>query len=268
MNTRIKLKRPKRAARPRVYMTMPNIFTVLNLLCGFLSVIQVFSAQYVHAAWLIWLAAIFDALDGRVARAVGRSSSFGLQMDSLSDVISFGLAPAVLVYQVHLHTVLPPVGLFLSFFPLLFAAFRLARYNVLTMEKGRGKDYVGLPAPTAAITIAGLIVLYFDTQWPILRRLLVGLVPIVGLLMASTIRYEGFPRFNFKEKGSNRIRLTIFLVSLVAFIIWPSYILFPFCLLFITVGIVGTILRMFRGETEDIAIIPESDIGNADTGKT
>ncbi|MBN2356716.1 CDP-diacylglycerol--serine O-phosphatidyltransferase [candidate division KSB1 bacterium] len=259
MNRKIKIKKPRRPRRQRSYVTVPNLFTVLNILCGFLSVLQVLSSHYVNAAWLIWLAAIFDALDGRIARASGRSSEFGLQMDSLSDVVSFGLAPSVLVYQVQLHKLHPPVGMILAFFPLLFAAFRLARFNVITMQSGKGKDYVGLPAPSAALTLAGLIILYFDTHWEFLMRFLVVLVPLVGLLMASSIRYEGFPRFNFKEKGANRIRLVVFLLSLAAFFIYPQYILFPFCILFIIAGIARALLKMFQEEDADIAIIPEEE---------
>jgi len=260
---KIRTRRRNRPKKERLYVTVPNLFTVLNILCGFLAVLQVLSAHYINAAWLILLASIFDALDGRIARASGKSSAFGLQMDSLSDVISFGLVPSVLVYQVYLSTLHPPVGLILSFFPLLFAAFRLARFNVITLQYGKGKEYLGLPAPSAALTIAGLIVLYFDTQWEFLMRLLIILTPLVGLLMASSIRYEGFPRFSFKEKGANRIRLAIFLGSSVAFCVWPQYILFPFCIIFILYGVLRAVLKMMREDKARIDIIPDNDtIGN------
>jgi len=255
----MKTKKKNRLRKERIYITVPNLFTVLNLLCGFLAVLQIIATNFVNASWLIWLAAVFDAIDGRIARASGKSSAFGLQMDSLSDIISFGLAPSILVYQVHLHTFHPPVGVILSFFPVLFAGFRLARFNVLTMQSGKGKYYLGLPAPTAALTIAGLIIFQAETQWPWLMRLLVMLVPLLSLMMASNIPFEGFPRFSFKEKGANRLRLVMFIVFVAAFCIWPHYVFFPFSILFILVGLVSALRKMLREGRSDLSILTQED---------
>ncbi len=255
MNTR-----KKRPAKQRTYINVPNLFTALNIFCGFLSVIQTIEGNFVTAAWLIFFSAVFDALDGRIARATGQSNDFGLQMDSLGDVISSGLAPAVLVYAIQLKTLHPPVGLILSFFPVLFAAFRLARYNVFTLAEGKSSDYLGLPAPTAAVTLAGCVILYQDLQWEPLLRSLVILVPVVSLLMASTIRYDGFPRFSIREKGLNRLKLLLFVVIFVAFLISPSDVLFPFMIFYILSGIGRAIFSILRNEENvDIAIIPEAD---------
>jgi len=226
-----------KTAKQRTYITVPNLFTALNIFCGFLATIQVIVENYQYACWLIFIATVFDALDGRIARAYeGGSSEFGLQMDSLSDLISSGLAPAILVYQLHLKD-LGYVGLILSFLPLLFAAFRLARFNVFTMAQGKSKDYTGLPAPAAAVTLAGLVLLYVETGRPELLRVLVAVVPIVSLLMASTIRYDGFPKLSLREKGANRIKLIILIITLVLFAVMPQYILFPFMILFILHGL-------------------------------
>ena len=159
----------------------------VDIFCGFLSVLQTIEGNYTTAAWLIFFAAVFDALDGRIARATGQSNEFGLQMDSLGDVISSGLAPAVLVYTVQLKSLHPPVGLILAFFPVLFAAFRLARFNVFTLSEGKKSDYLGLPAPMAGVTLASCVILYQSVQWDLL-------LPNAGRLarckpvMASTIR--------------------------------------------------------------------------------
>jgi CDP-diacylglycerol---serine O-phosphatidyltransferase len=255
MNTR-----KKRSAKQRNYINVPNLFTALNIFCGFLSVVQTIEGNYVTAAWLIFFSAVFDALDGRIARATGQSNDFGLQMDSLGDVISSGLAPAVLVYAIQLKTLHPPLGLILSFFPVLFAAFRLARFNVYTLAEGKSSDYRGLPAPMAAVTIASLVILNSSLAWEPLSRALVVIVPVISLLMASTIRYEGFPRFSIKEKGLNRIKLLMFVTVLALFLIYPSYILFPFMVFYILFGIMRAVYNVMRnGEDIDIAIIAEAD---------
>ena len=252
----------KRTSRKRTYINVPNLFTALNIFCGFLSVIQTIEGNYVTAAWLIFFAAVFDALDGRIARATGQSNEFGLQMDSLGDVISSGLAPAVLVYAVHLKTLHPPLGLILAFFPVLFAAFRLARFNVFTMAEGKKSDYLGLPAPMAGVTLASCIIFYQNMQWDVLLRMLVGLVPVVSLLMASTIRYEGMPRFSIREKGFNRLKLVLFFVISALFLVYPDYVLFPFMIFYILAGIGRAIFSLLRNEDDgEISLIPkESDL--------
>ncbi|MDZ7370027.1 MAG: CDP-diacylglycerol--serine O-phosphatidyltransferase, partial [candidate division KSB1 bacterium] len=184
----------------RQYLNVPNLFTAVNLFSGFLSVLMTLGGNYVAAAWLIIMAGFFDAMDGRIARMTGVSSEFGLQMDSLSDVVSAGVAPSVLVYQFHFRQLGSHIalGIMVSFLPLLFASFRLARYNVVSMSEGHSSDYMGLPAPTAASTISSVVLLYMHSGWAFLLRLLVILVPIVSIAMASEIRYEGLPSFNLR----------------------------------------------------------------------
>ncbi len=235
------------------------MFTSLNIFCGFLSVIQTTAGEYVHAAWLIFMASVFDALDGRIARASGKSSDFGLQMDSLGDVISAGLAPALLVYQVHLKN-FGIIGLLIAFLPLLFAAFRLARYNLFTMQSGKSHDYVGMPAPSGAVTLSSLVIFYAETDWQFLLRLLVVLVPLVSLLMASTVKYDGFPRFSVRERGANRLKLVILFLTLGAFVAAPQYVLFPFMLLYLVWGPINAVSAVLRNEEAQLAIIPENEV--------
>lgn len=255
MNT--KRKRPRK--KP-TYINVPNVFTALNIFCGFLSVVQTIEGQYVTAAWLIFFSAVFDMLDGRIARATGQSNDFGLQMDSLGDVISSGLAPSVLVYSIQLKYLHPPVGLIVAFFPVLFAAFRLARYNVFTLAQGKSSDYFGLPAPAAAVTLSSAVILYESTLWTPLLRAMIILVPVISLLMASTIPYHGFPRFSIKEKGINRFRLILIVVVFVLFLIYPNYVLFPFLILYIILGIISYLVAMLRnGGGSAITIIPKDE---------
>jgi len=156
---------------------------------------------------------------------------------------------------VHLKT-LGLIGLFLAFMPLLFAAFRLARFNVLVLNNGRNSTYSGLPAPMAAVSIASIVILYVKTDWTFLLRLLVIVVPIVSLLMASTIKFEGYPRFTFKEKGSNRAKLLVFIVSLVLLIIFPEYFLPFFMIIYLLYGpfvYIRTILVNHNNVVQDVS---------------
>ena len=239
-------------------INIPTLFTSLNLFCGFLSVVLATSGNYLNAAWLFFIAGIFDALDGRIARAFGRSSEFGLQMDSLCDVVSSGLAPALLAYEFHLKN-LGHIGIILSFSPLLFGALRLARFNVYTAKTGKKPDFIGLPAPMAAVCISSLIIFYYATQWHILLRFLIVLVPLVSLLMISTMRYEGYPRFSLKERGANRLKLILFFITVTTFAIIPQYFLFPFMMVYLLYGPVVALKAIARNEETDIAIIAEED---------
>ncbi|HNR66802.1 MAG TPA: CDP-diacylglycerol--serine O-phosphatidyltransferase [bacterium] len=240
----------------KTYINVPTLFSALNLLCGFVSVAQTVANNFVWAAWLIFIAAVFDALDGRIARSAGISSDFGMQVDSLADVVSAGVAPAILLYQFNLQR-LEQMGLIIAFLPLLFAAFRLARYNLFVMQNGRTSDYVGMPAPMAANTLASLVILYSHTQWLWLWRATVFFVPLVSLLMISTFRYDGFPRFNWIEKGKNRIMLIFFFIALLFLLITPQYTLFIFMLIYLLSGPFGALLALFKEGKTEVVIIPD-----------
>lgn len=240
----------------RKYFTIPTVFTAFNLFCGFSAIVLTSAGKYVDAVWLIILAALFDAFDGKIARASGKSSDFGLQMDSLGDVVSSGLAPSLLVYQVHLK-VLGPVGLILAFLPLLFAAFRLARFNVLTLQDGKSDDYLGLPAPMGAITLSSIVLMYLETHWHFLLPFLVAMVPLVGWLMAGTLRYDGFPRFSIKEKGKNRIKLLIMLTALVLLPFFSHYVVFTFTMFYLVSGFIKTLIALNHSEESEVELFPE-----------
>jgi CDP-diacylglycerol--serine O-phosphatidyltransferase len=239
-------------------ISVPTLFTTLNLFCGFLSIELSASGHFVSAAWLIFIAGVFDALDGRIARAIGNSSEFGLQMDSLGDVISSGLAPAILVQRYYLYT-LDHLGLILSFCPVLFAAFRLARFNVYTQKSGKTLDFIGMPAPMAAVTLSSIVILHDHTQWNVLLRLLVGLVPLVSLLMASGIRYDGFPHFSLRVKGRNRVKLAVFFLTLFLLLVFPEYVLFVFAMGYLLAGPFRAGISLLKNEDATIDILPPSD---------
>lgn len=216
----------------RIYF-LPNLMTAGNLFCGFVAVIHCIQARlaetaggaylsqspsdhYRSAVWFIFVAAAFDALDGRLARMGGRESLFGAEFDSLADVISFGIAPALMVFFLILsptqgYELFRNIGWFLGFVYLLCAAIRLARFNVITNpllhrdKHETTKDFVGLPVPAAAATVASLVLflLYLAENDKSLHRLALALPPLMGLiaiLMVSAIRYPSGKNINLQTK--------------------------------------------------------------------
>jgi CDP-diacylglycerol--serine O-phosphatidyltransferase len=138
---------------------VPSLFTVLNAFCGFLSILNSSQGKIEMAAWFIVLGGIFDSLDGIMARITRSSSQFGVELDSLSDVVTFGAAPSFMVYQAHLST-LGSLGVLMSSLPLVMGSIRLARFNVQLV--GFEKDYFkGLPIPAAAIALCAFLLQYY-----------------------------------------------------------------------------------------------------------
>jgi CDP-diacylglycerol--serine O-phosphatidyltransferase len=134
---------------------LPNIFTALNMACGFASITLSIEGRFESACILLILGAIFDSVDGRIARITGTSSHFGEQFDSMSDLISFGAAPSFLLYQKYLHQY-ERLGAVIAFLYILCGALRLARFNA-NIEKIRSDFFQGLPIPGAAMALIGFI---------------------------------------------------------------------------------------------------------------
>lgn len=183
--------------RPPPRVAFPSFFTLMNLFSGFLALTQIQEGAFVMACWLIVLAGFFDLLDGMMARLTDAVSPFGVELDSLSDIVSFGVAPAYLVYVFGLKE-FGPLGMIVASLPALCGAVRLARYN-LSFD-GEKKDYFeGLPIPVQAMAIVALILNVSDAAW--FSRYSVNnlsmLIPIVFLLsglMVSTIQFDAIPK--------------------------------------------------------------------------
>ncbi len=178
---------------------LPSLFTTGNVFCGFYAFIAVMNDQFHVAAWVIILAIIFDVLDGRVARLTKTTSAFGVQYDSLADIISFGMAPAFLTYA----WVLKPfgrLGWMAAFLFLLCGALRLARFNV-TKPDVRGQHFIGLPIPAAAAVIASIVIAFEDLFTSRLDpAIMVGLVYALAFLMVSNIKYPALKKFQFRKR--------------------------------------------------------------------
>lgn len=223
---------------------VPNFFTVGNMFSGFMAVIfAVFNKDVVLASWMIVLAAFLDSMDGKVARITNSSSKFGVEYDSLADVVSFGLAPSVLIYAFYFSQ-WRHVGIFISFFPLLFGSIRLARFNV--QLSGFNKNhFTGLPSPAAAIVLAGYIIFlneFFPENY--FPKLLLVLTFLVSVLMVSTVRYEIMPNFSFKGSKAQKIMVSLMIISIVTLIIFPQELIFPYMVLYVLSGLIRFLYKM------------------------
>jgi CDP-diacylglycerol--serine O-phosphatidyltransferase len=236
---------PGRARRRVPRSAVPSFFTLLNLFSGFLAVTQIAEGNFHNACWLIVLAGFFDLLDGMMARMTRSQSPFGVELDSLSDVVSFGLAPSFLVYEFGLRDA-GPLGLIVSSLPAVCGAVRLARFNVRATDEK--KDYFeGLPIPVQAAFIVALILNVSDPQSfrDFSPGNLSGLIPVVAVLsalMVSTIRFDALPRPTRGFIRANRWKTITYLVALVALAVFQQIGL----LAVLTIYIVHALFRSLR----------------------
>jgi len=241
---------------------IPNLFTTGNFFCGFYAIISVFNQQFYHAAVAIIIAIVFDGLDGKIARLTHSSSDFGLEYDSLSDLISFGLAPGLLVYS----WVLQPfgrIGWLAAFLFVICGALRLARYNVQDTSDVRNLDFTGLPIPAAAGVIASTVIMAKDLLFveKIEPFILVMTVYILAFLMVSNIRYRSFKRLYLrKKKPFNILVFAILFIYIIATI--PELMLFVITVIYALSGPVERLLfhkKIKPEEAEDLTRMTRID---------
>jgi len=245
--------------RRRGIFLLPSLFTSANLLCGYYAVVAALSGTAVdfdHAARAIGLAILFDSLDGRVARMTGTNTEFGVQFDSLADVVSFGIAPAVLAYAWGFRSVQPTaainveqlgqLGWIFCLGFLICCAWRLARFNVQGMAPGSSKFFVGMPTPAAAGVIASLVhgfkVPLHDWRWSIAWFLL---ATSLGALMTSTVRYYSFKDIPWSKKQPS---LLVILLILMCAVVWKfsEIALVLFACTYAVTGVALHSVRFFR----------------------
>ena len=250
------------AAGPRgglrkVVVVIPSAFTLGNLFFGFWSIISAFNGNFRQAGWFIVYAGILDSLDGRVARRMGTGSRFGAELDSLVDLVSFGVAPALLMYFLEFATA-GRFGWIVCFLYVVAAALRLARFNVLAHGKPTPGWFVGLPSPAAGTTLATY---YAFSQTELYRRSLAyldlshqGLVYLVlgvAVLMYSKVMYPRAWPVNLHSVGGV-LGLLLVIIMLAGMILIPSTFIFPFALAYISFGVVRQLVLIFldRGAGE------------------
>jgi CDP-diacylglycerol--serine O-phosphatidyltransferase len=235
---------------------LPSLITVGNMFCGYASIMYAMRGDLVFAAPFIGVAFILDMLDGRIARMTGTASAFGLQLDSLADVISFGLAPALLAFCWGLSE-LGRWGWAAGFLYVTAAAMRLARFNIQTTTQVDKRYFIGMPSPSAAGVVAATVFAFPNglTGQPQdqLTRLLaaVAVVVVPAILMVSTIRFRSFKTINL---GYQRSYLPIFFFAILVVLIAtePQYTLLALAYTYLFsafIGLAMTKLRTRRGVT-------------------
>ncbi len=208
--------------------------------------------DYITASWLIVIAAVMDVLDGRVARLVKSSSEFGVELDSLADISSFGFAPAILIYKSYFYS-WGAAGILISFLPLVFGGIRLARFNVgVTDVTEKDNFFKGLPIPASAISLCAFVVFEKSVFGGFIHaEILTVLTVAISILMVSRIRYDAMPSFSLK-KPEDIIKLVIFIFVLPFLILFPSKAIFPGMMLFVLTGVVRAVIHLFKHhENED-----------------
>lgn len=229
---------------------IPSLFTILNGVCGFLAVINATNGNFDVACMFIFYAMLFDAFDGIIARALNSSSQFGVELDSLSDVISFGFAPSYLLYSLHFKNI-ETFGVIVSVLMLVFAAIRLARFNVQLV--GFNKDmFSGLPAPFAAATLCSYILFYHNKIFSeeVSNIALWSLAILLPLLMVSKFGYETLPKFSKRGIKENPAKFIIFAVAIILVLVTRGEAAFSFCLFYISTGIFRSLINKFRKKSK------------------
>ena len=205
-----------RHPRPIAFL-LPNFFTAASIFAGVYSMISAIEGRFEFAAWMIFLSLVFDGLDGRVARLTNTCSRFGVEFDSLADIIAFGTAPALLTYLYVGHGY-GRLGILVSAIFVVFGAIRLARFNVMTSQI-EPSVFIGVPIPTAAAFTSVLVLLY--TKYPVLEThgwFILAASVMTAFLMVSNIRYPSFKKVNMEVMHVKRFLIILLGIASVIFL--------------------------------------------------
>ncbi len=231
--------------RKGVYL-LPNLITSLSLFGGFYSIIACLDGRFERAAIAILISAVLDGLDGRVARLTNTSSEFGMEYDSLSDLVAFGIAPGVLIFT----WALEPFGRYgwlAAFLYVVCGALRLARFNVqsATVES---RTFKGLPIPAAAVLVASTVLFFFYVgQEDVTKHIAVlAMVYSLAYLMVSNVQYYNFKELNLSKRMPFRFLVGVILLLIVV-AAEPSVMVFVFTLIYVVSGPVMTLVSRRRG---------------------
>jgi len=235
---------------------LPSIFTSLSLFCGFYSITASLGGNFIPASWALIIAALFDAADGRIARLTRSVSKFGEHYDSLVDMISFGAAPAILVYT----WVLQPFGRWgwlAAFLYIICVALRLARFNLHT-SSSENKYFQGLPSPPSAVMLAATVILFSRFKFDEAIMVVIPLITaVLALLMVSNLRYYSFKDIDFRKRRPFNVLVALILL-LILFLAEPEILLLAGAALYVLSG-PGTILYNVRKKKLQKEILEESE---------
>ncbi len=222
---------------------VPNSLTLANLFSGFVALIYVSRGEFLLGALFVLLAAIFDLIDGITARLVQSASEFGVQLDSLSDVVSFGVVPSFMLYKIYFFQ-FGDLGLILSSLPLICGVLRLARFNVQTNAYQDKKFFTGLAIPASAFFIVSYLIFYHlrDIFAQEVKTYLIFSVTILSSLsMISTIKFYNAPRPSIKYFKQHPYITSIFAIAIVLSFIFKGMFIFPFFVFYI----IGSYIRHY-----------------------
>lgn len=216
---------------------LPNFLTICSLFLGFYAIVAAIKGNFEYSAWAIMGATVFDALDGWVARLTNTNTKFGVEFDSLSDLIAFGMAPAILLYIWSLKT-FGRIGWIGAFLFVVCGALRLARYNV-QMGTSEAKHFTGLPIPGAALVISSFVVFYQELWADLFVKnyFALLLIYILAFLMVSTIKYHGIKEIDLKRRKPFGILVTIVLIFVII-VIHPPVMIFLFSMAYVLWGLI------------------------------
>ncbi|MDR2066849.1 MAG: CDP-diacylglycerol--serine O-phosphatidyltransferase [Endomicrobium sp.] len=254
---------------------LPSLFTCGNIACGYLSIVSSINGNFSQAAWFLIFAIAFDMTDGRIARFTKTTSEFGVQLDSLGDLISFGLAPSVMMYQLVLNS-MGKVGLAIAVLFVVCSALRLAKFNVQAQDGIVCSSFVGLPTPASAGLLISFVLSYelfiaspgqdltFKTipilmkNMPIFFKAMPVTVVVLSLLMVSNITYLSFKKMDLSKPKAFRL-LVLIIVLLFLIITFPQNIIFILFSLYVISGVLFTGAKYYRAFKQKINFKKRSD---------
>jgi len=258
---RVKRERPKKG----IYI-IPALFTCGNMCFGILSIFSSIDGQFIQAAWFLVGALACDILDGRIARMTNTTSEFGVQLDSLSDLVSFGIAPALMMYMLVLNT-MGKIGAAIAVLFVLCSALRLARFNVLAQSGETSKNFIGLPTPASAGVIISFVLSYqllgpeeYSLNFKTIPALMEHMpeffeaMPIV-IIVLSFLMVSNVPYMSFKRLKLSRIRtiqlFAVLIVLIILIVIFPQNTIFIIFSVYAASGLLIYIPRLLLKKRKD-----------------
>ena len=254
---------PFRFSLRKAMFVLPNLFTVSSIFCGFYAIVLASGTpgptQFYQATLAVFFGIFFDMADGRVARLTRTQSDFGVQMDSLADCITFGLAPAVIVHKWGLSGLGLP-GAIVAFTYVACGAMRLARFNVLAARNAPGSKnfFVGLPIPLAAGVIMSLVMFHQRTYAaPATREAnILVLMLVLSYLMISNVRYRTFKDLKVSAKSVSAVFAVLLTFAIIAARYEPAFALLAFFSIYVGVGLVEEVVFFRRRREENKPAAP------------
>jgi CDP-diacylglycerol--serine O-phosphatidyltransferase len=238
--------RDKPSIRRQGIYLLPNSFTLAALFAGFYAIVQAMNHNYEFAAVAVFIGMVLDGLDGRVARLTHSQSAFGAEFDSLSDMVSFGVAPALVVYEWQLRG-MGKLGWMVAFIYCAAAALRLARFNTMLGVVDK-RWFIGLPSPAAAALVAGLVWISLEYGYdtlPGMQWIALVFTAFAGLSMVTNIRFWSFKEIHLRSKVPFFV-LLVLVLAILLLVASPPLVLFGFFVCYGLSGYVVALLRYFK----------------------